>query len=433
MTDKFRALVHCAAFIVALCIGAASTGRAQAPVPVNLFVADLKYDSGGVQVGAPRKLTGDRGINSQPSFTPGSAFVLFVSRRDGADGQGDIYRINLATGTETRVTATPEMENSPTITPDGKLMVIRWTPATLFREWGPWIYDMSGKPLHGVLPGPDTVGYYVRVDSVTFAMMRPKSRSAIALFDVRRKTMTDYDWQVANLPPQLIPGQRAISYTRIDSTGSNEIRRLDLSTLQTSAIAPAVTGRVVHAWTRSGILMGKGNAVFLRAPGGDTEWKRIAAFDNPELHSVTTYVVSPRGDKLILISPAKPALVTAIRDSLQEGRSMQETIAALRGSSGATTISSWEVSDKSLGDLGGELVAREKAGDAITLLSYAGELLPKSYAVQMGMGMAYRKAGDEARAVESLRRSLALNPRATPAEKRDAELAQQAVDNPGRR
>lgn len=433
MTDRFRALVHCAAFIVALCVGAASTGRAQAPAPVNLFVADLKYDSGAVQVGAPRKLTGDRGINSQPSFIPGGASILFVSRRDGADGQGDIYRINLATGTETRVTATPEMENSPTLTPDGKLMVIRWTPATLFREWGPWIYDMSGKPLRGVLPGPDTVGYYLRVDSVTFAMMRPKSRSAIALFDVRRKTMTDYDWQVANLPPQLIPGQRAISYTQIDSTGRNEIRRLDLATLQTSAIAPAIIGRVVHAWTRSGIMMGKGNAVFLRAPGSNAEWKRIAAFDNPELQSVTTYVVSPRGDKLILISPAKPALVTAIRDSLQAGRSMQETIAALRGSSGATTFSSWEVSTQSLSGLAGELVAREKTGDAITLLSYAGELFPKSYAVQMEMGLAYRKAGDEARAVESLRRSLALNPRATAAEKRDAELAQQSVDNLGRR
>src|SRR5215207_6478261 len=80
--------------------------------PVNLYVADLTYEGGTLRVGAPRKLTGDRGINSQPSFTPDGKSILFV-RRDSASGQGDVFRIDLFTGTETRITSTPEMENSP--------------------------------------------------------------------------------------------------------------------------------------------------------------------------------------------------------------------------------------------------------------------------------------------------------------------------------
>jgi hypothetical protein len=280
---------------------------AQAPSPVNLYVADLTYQSGAISIGTPRKLTGDRGINSQPSFTPDGASILFVSRRDSANGQGDIYRIDLASGTETQFTSTPEMENSPTVTADGKLMVIRWTPATLFKEWGPWIYDMKGQPLRGVLPGPDTVGYYVRADSTTFAMVRPTTRRAIALFDTRTGAMTDHDWPVANLPPQRIPGQRAVSYTRVDSIGGNRIRRLDIATHAMSEIAPAVPGKTVHAWTPDGtILMSKGNAIFaLRPPA--TTWAQVAAFTDPELQDINTYVVSPRGDKVILISPVKPA------------------------------------------------------------------------------------------------------------------------------
>ena len=279
---------------------------AQATVPVNLYAADLTYTGGSIHVGTPRKLTGDRGINSQPSFTPDGKSILFV-RRDSANGQGDVFRIDLTTGAETRITSTPEMENSPTVLPDGRLMVIRWTPATLFKEWGPWIYEMSGTPVKGVLPGPDTVGYYVRLDSVSFAMMRPKSVGAIAIFDTRNQTMTDYDFHPANLPPQKIPGQRAISYTRVDSVGGNRIRRLDLVTHDTTEIAPAQPRRVVHAWTPRGtILMGNGNAIFALTPPSKT-WMQLASFTDPELQEINAYVVSPSGDKLILISPVTPA------------------------------------------------------------------------------------------------------------------------------
>jgi dipeptidyl aminopeptidase/acylaminoacyl peptidase len=282
------------------------TLRAQVTVPVNLYVADLRYANGLIHVGTPHKLTADRGINSQPSFSPDGKSIFFV-RRDSTAGQGDVYRIDLSTGVETRITSTPEMENSPTVTPDGKLMVIRWTPATLFREWGPWIYDMKGKPLRGVLPGPDTVGYYVRVDSVTFAMMRPKTRRAISIFDTRTNTMTDYDWIVANLPPQRIPGERAVSYTRTDSAGNNQLRRLDLVTHDTSAIAPTLPGRTVHAWTPRGfLLMGKANAIFALAPPRKS-WILVASFADPELQDINTYVVSPAGDKLILTSPVRLA------------------------------------------------------------------------------------------------------------------------------
>lgn len=296
-----------AIFAAVLLAAPSQSLRAQPPAPVNIYVADLTYENGTIHIGAPRKLTGDRGINSQPSFTPDGKSILFVSRRDSANGQGDIYRIDLSTGAETRVTSTPEMENSPTVTPDGKLMVIRWTPATLFKQWGPWIYDMNGQPLRGVLPGPDTVGYYVRVDATRFAMVRPTTRRAVAVFDTRSGSMTDYDWPVANLPPQRIPGRLAVSYTRVDSIGGNRIRRLDIATHDTSEIAPAVSGKAVHAWTPRGtILMSKGNTIFALTPPQVT-WSRVAAFEDPELQDINTYVVSPRGDKVILISPVKPA------------------------------------------------------------------------------------------------------------------------------
>jgi TolB protein len=415
---------------LSLLIVAASQTSAQIAVPVNLYVADLTYSGGTVHIGSPRKLTGDRGISSQPAFSPDGKAIFYVSRRDSANSQSDVYRIDLKTGNETRITATSEMENSPTVTPDGQLMVIRWTPPTLFREWGPWIYDMKGNPLRGVLPGPDTVGYYVRIDPNRFAMVRPKSRTTVAIFDTRDKSMKDVDLPVANLPPQLIPGQKAISYTRPDSVGRNTIRRLDLRSMDTSTIAPALTGRIAHAWTPRGfVLMGKGNNVFALRPGAESTWRRVATFRDPELQSVTTYVVSPAGDKLILISPVKPALHTALRDSLQSGVTLGDAVKGYVVRSPEKLRAEFDLSEGGLIGLAMEQLRKDHGADAAKLLEMTASVFPNSYGAYLILGDAYTKVDDKTRATKAYSRSLELNPQTTDDEKKDAERARAAMGN----
>lgn len=331
----------------------AAPAGAQEFVPVNLYVADIVETGATIRIGTPKKLTGDRGVNSQPAFTPDGKSILFVGRRDSANAQSDIYRIDLATGEETQITRTPEMENSPTVTPDGRLMVIRWVPETLFRNWGPWRYDIqNGVPLDGVLPGPDTVGYYVMVDSVTYAMVRPKSKTTVAIFDTQKKTMTDRDGPVANLPPQLIPGTRAISYTRVDSLGCNQIMRLEVAGGAGTSIAPALRDRTVHSWTPGGVmLMARGNRVYARKPGRDREWKEIAAFADRELRNVNTYTVSPDGKKLIMISATKPGLHVMLKDALQDGKSVAQALSGIESRSPEQLRAEFDISRPGLNGL----------------------------------------------------------------------------------
>lgn len=406
----------------------ASTLLAQAPTIQNLFVADVKYDHGTISIGTPRKLTGDRGNNSQPSFMPDGKSILFVARRD-TTGQSDVYQIDLRSGFETQITHTPENENTPTVTPDGRLMVIRWVPATLFKEWGPWVYDMNGTPAEGVLPGPDTVGYYVRVDSVTFAMMRPKSRPAVALFDTRKKTMTDYAWPVSNLPPQLVPGRHAISFTQTDSLGRNQIRMLDLRTLQSSLVTPALVGRTVHTWTPKGfVLMAKGNSIYAIKPGAGATWKKVATMNQPDLQAINTYVVSPAGDKVILISALKPPLLQALRDSIQAGRPVSDVVKQYRA--GLSSIEkTYDISEGGILGLAGERSNRRKFTEAIDLIRFAADLFPKSYDAQSALGATLAKSGDKAGAITAYKQSLALNPRVTDDDKKAAEAAEKAISD----
>jgi len=415
-------------------VASAERAQAQAMVPVNLYVADVTYNGGTIQIGRPRKLTGDRGIASQPSFTPDGKAILYISRRDSANAQSDVYRIDLGSGVETRITSTAEMENSPTVTPDGNLMVIRWIPATLFREWGPWIYDMKGVPLRGVLPGPDTVGYYALVDSTRFAMVRPKSRTTMAIFDSRTGSMTDYDLPVANLPPQMIPGEKAISYTRTDSIGRNQIRRLDLSSLDTSTIAATVPGRVVHAWASRGyVLMGKGNTIFASRPASKEAWKRVTSFSDPELQGIATYAVSPAGDKVILISPVKPSLHTALRDSLQAGATLASALKGYSNIPPGVLVKRYDISEGGLVGIAAEQTAKGQASAAVMLLNMNLFAFPKSHMSYLALGDAYRKLGEEPQAVSHYRKSIELNPQLTEGEKRNAERARTAIANPQRK
>ncbi len=337
-------------------------------------MAEVRSDGGTLRIGTPRNLTADRGRNSQPSFTPDGRAIVFNAVRDST-GQGDVYRIDLASGDETRVTRTAENENSPTFTTAGELVVIRWVPATLFREWGLWVYSDAGLPLRGVLPGPDTVGYYTQVDPRTWALMRPKSRPVVAIFDAMRGTTRDIDGPVANLPPQRIPGANAISFTRIDSAGRNELRRYDLNSPRPLSLGPTVLGRRIHTWLPDGtILMAKGNTVYQRPATGDTAWRQVVAFSAPELQDVSAYAVSPDGTRLILASPRRPPLVTLLRDHVESGGTMAEAVARVRVIRTAGKLDDWWVTEQDLVTLA---TARRQAGhpeDSILLLDFSAEL-----------------------------------------------------------
>jgi dipeptidyl aminopeptidase/acylaminoacyl peptidase len=408
-----------------LALAAAAPLAAQEVNPLNLFVADLRYDHGTLTLGAPRKLTHDQGRNSQPSFTPDGRAILFAAQRDG--GQVDVYRIDLATGAETQVTHTPENENSPTVQPDGRMMVIRWKPETLFREWGPYLYAADGTPAEPVLPGPDTVGYYVRADAHTFAFMRPKKTFTVALWDDRTRTMVDVDSPVAGLPPQKVPGARAVSYTRTDPGGHNVIRSVDLGTRRTADVAPTILGRTVHAWTPRGeLLMAKGNWVYALDTRRRPTWRAIAVFSAPELQNVTAYAVSPAGDRLVFYSTVKPQLHVMLRDLLIAHNSPVDAVGLMRYLA-TRHRAEYEVSEGGLGQVGADWLSRGLTDDAIRVLALVTDLFPRSYDAQAQLAAAYRKAGRNAEAAEHYRRALSLNPRSTDADRAAAADAEKAL------
>lgn len=392
----------------------AAPAAAQEANPVDLYVSELRWRDGRLEIGEPARLTRG-GRNTQPSFTPDGRAIVFSGQRGGPTSQTDIYRIDLATGVETQVTRTLENENTPTVEPNGELVAVRWKPETLFREYGPWVYGPDGVPRRGLLPGPDTVGYYARIDRNTVALMRPMSRFRVALFDARSGKTMDVGSPAAPLPPQRVPGARAITYTRTDSSGHNVIRRVDVATGRSADVAPTVLGRTSHTWTPRGtLLMGKGNTLYALDPARDSVWRPVRSFAGPELQNVTAYVVSPRGDRLVIYSSARVPLEVAMRDSLQAGRSAAEVAALARTLAGRGSVA---VTEGGVLGLGGEWLAWGKAADAAQIFGAAADLFPRSHRAHLRLGDAHRAAGERDRAAAAYRRALELNPRGTDEER----------------
>lgn len=392
---------------------------AQAPTatPVNLWSVPLRMERGRLVAGEPVKLTGDRGTNSQPSFTPDGGAIVFSAVRDtGRDARSDIYRIDLRTGAETRVTRTPENENSPTVTADGGYVAVRWVPATLFREYGPWAYDSSGTPVRAILPGPDTTGYYVALPDGRWALTRPKHRAfTIGLFDPKTGAIVDVDSGVPALPARLIPGERALSWVVIDSVrGRHMLRRYDLADGRVTTLLGTVPGRTAHAWMPTGgmVLMAKGDVLYAKRPLRERAWTPVARFTDPGLRQATAYVVSPQGDRLIVVAPLRPSLAVAMRDSLEAGRTAHDVAALIRGRA-MGPLASYDLAEGALVALAQERVQRGAPADGVMLLQAVADASPQSWRAMSALGDAQLAAGDRTAAQASWRRALALDPRTT--------------------
>jgi dipeptidyl aminopeptidase/acylaminoacyl peptidase len=412
-------------------LAASTAASAQGPNPVNLWLIDLKWIGNRLTIGTPIKLTHDDGSNSQPSFTPDGRAIVFSALRDtGSAARSDIYRIDLATRAETRITQTPENENSPTVNARGEYVAVRWQPQTLFKEFGPWLYTADGVPKAGVLREPDTTGYYTPLSNGDYALTRPKSKTfTLGLFDAKSGVIVDVDSGIPALPAQRIPGENALSYVRVDSAAAHHrIRRIDLATHRTSELGPTLVGRTAHAWVagHGSILMAKGTMLYARKPS-ESDWHMVGTFDNPDLRNATAYVISPRGDKLILTSPKRLTLASVMRDSIEVGRTGADVSAMVLAWRDAGKLTDMDVTEGPISGLGDDRVLKTRPADAIAMHVLATMLFPRSFRAPARLGDAQRAGGDSAAAMTSYRKALALNPRSTDAERAAAAAVEKKL------
>lgn len=265
---------------------------AQPPPGTDIFVASLTRIAGGYAVGTPVNITARAGYDNQPSFSPDGRSIYFTSQRGG---QTDIYRHDLAAGSNAQVTATPENEYSPTVMPDGRhFSVIRDTVQLL------WSFTLDGKPVRPLLDSIRPIGYHTWLNADTVFVFVLGSPATLRRAELLRGTAEVVAQDIGRGLAR-VPGRLAISYAQRDSSGML-IRSIDPVSGAGETVTRLPAGNEFFAWTASGDLFSaSGNRLLLLRPG-DEDWTEVARFADPALQQISRIAISPSGNRIALVS-----------------------------------------------------------------------------------------------------------------------------------
>lgn len=288
-------IVRGALVLLAACAVPAMPAGAQMP-DTDIHVADLRVAADTIVIGAPRNITNRPGYDNQPWFLrDGSALLYNVDM----GGQTDVFRYDLATGASTRLTDTPVNEFSPTLTADGReMLIVRWEAD--MSDGHLWRYSPEGAPL-GVHPADvPRVGYYGVLNEHVIAAFVNDSARSFVLADARSGERRLLGARLGGSPPQRIPGESAVSFVQQDDGGVMWIMRADSAGGAMARIARAVDGSVSYAWTNDGVLlMPGGDAIFALDPKRGGEWREVARFEG--IGEIARIAINAENDKLALV------------------------------------------------------------------------------------------------------------------------------------
>ena len=298
------------------------TSAATLPAQINdaeVWVGSLDMAGGRLGVSKLVNISNHPGYDNQPAFFPDGSRLVFTSQIAMLDDTGHAVQAviyDFASGTSTPLRGA--LGFSPTPAADGASLM-------LLRDGRVWLRDMKGKEI--ALTETSEAGYYARFDDRTWVLFMNDKQRRIVIYDATTKAL-DTMAVGAVTAPFRIPGKRAVTFVAAEPFPAPEgeaaksapprklfLRRLELddrhiTTL--SAIPFSTSGS--HVWTSRGtLLMASGHTIYEWNPAHPEEWRPAAQFDNPDLQGLTRIALSPRGDRIALVST--PRDETIIRDS----------------------------------------------------------------------------------------------------------------------
>ncbi|MFV1987397.1 MAG: hypothetical protein ACC682_08945 [Gemmatimonadota bacterium] len=292
-----RSLPHQAVLVLATSslFGVPLTARAQSP-DTDIYVGRISGSGATVSFEGWKNVTQRPGYDNQPSFTPDGRTILYTVQ---SDGQTDIYRHDLASGANERVTSTAESEYSATVMPGGeRFSVIRVEADSTQRLWS---FRMDGSAPALVLDDVAPVGYHAWLDERTLALFVLGRPPTLQIADSRTGEAQIRAYDIGRSLHR-VPGRHAVSFLHRDG-GMSSIRSLDPHTGAARDLAPPLGGSQDYAWTPDGVLvMASGSAIYVFDPLTDSTWRKVADLADAGIEGITRLAVSPDGRHIALVA-----------------------------------------------------------------------------------------------------------------------------------
>jgi dipeptidyl aminopeptidase/acylaminoacyl peptidase len=282
-------------FALAAVTGVVALG-AQAPPATEIYLAPLTWAGTKVTVGKPVNITNNPGYDNQPQFLADSSGLLFASNRDGV--QADIYRFDVATRKVVQVTATPDNEYSPTLTPDGRTFTtVRGAAQRL------WRFTLDGVDAGLAWSVQGLIGYHVWISPTQLATFILGQPATLQLLDMRSGGAEVIEKGIGR-SLLIRPGRGTVSFVHKPQGAPWQIKELDPATKTVTTLTPTLEGSEDLAWTPDGaIVMGQKSKLFLWREGA-SGWTEIADLGKQGVENITRLTVSRDGKWIALVTQA---------------------------------------------------------------------------------------------------------------------------------
>ena len=289
---------------LAVCLSASTLAAQGAPPGTDIYLVRLRGAPAGAIDGPPVNLTHRAGYDNQPAFTPDGRTLLYTSIR--ADGQADIYRVDLGSRTVTQLTHTPESEYSPTPMPTGGgFSVVRVERDSAQRLWA---FNAEGRSPALLLPHIAPVGYHVWLNDHTLALFVLGTPNALEIADTQTGDARTIAHDIGR-SLQRVPGGARFSFLlRADSTWYLETADPGVPDGARRRIAPMPRRADYVAWASPTTVLTAAGTVVYRldlSAGTGARWTPIADFKEDGLRNLSRLALSPDGAWLALV--AEPA------------------------------------------------------------------------------------------------------------------------------
>jgi hypothetical protein len=277
----------------------AGAGLAQTGMPgTDIYLAELQYKDGMVEVGKPGNVTRRPGYDNQPSFVASVIRIFYTSYRE--DGQSDIVIYDHETGRTLGFRATGQSEYSAMLTPAAThVSVVRVEEDSTQRLWQ---FPNQGGDPEVLLEDRPGVGYYAWGNDSTVVLFILGTPNEMHIGNVR-SGVTEHITDDIGRSLHKIPGRNAISFSQPVTDNKWWIKSLDLETRDIQPIVAAIPESQDYAWTPGGILlMAKGSTLYQWNPKVSTEWQEIADLSQYSITGITRLAVSADGWYLALVA-----------------------------------------------------------------------------------------------------------------------------------
>lgn len=263
----------------------------------DIFLFDYDAASPDQALSGGRNVTNQPRYDNQPFFTKDSETFLY-SRDDGT--QTDIWEYDIATGTHSQITATPESEYSPTPSPDNQTISMVFE-----RNNSIWHLDRSAvdAPEWSLETAAieEPVGYFARNYETGDILFWSRYGFNVALTHADRPGYHFVSGHAVPASPRLIPGTDQFSFVHRQTNEEVWIKAFDPVTKAIRPLTPIVGSNAEYGWAPDGsILQIEGTSLY-RWREGEDGWEEIADFSDQGITSATRIAVSPDGRRIAIV------------------------------------------------------------------------------------------------------------------------------------